>query len=365
MDEAENSSDEDFDAAERHIARREFSAAAKLLRRVVEAEPKHGVAWRLIGDCSRDMEHHLSALDAYNAALALRPADAEAYFGRGAAWLGAGHGQQAIEDFLKALELNPQYAEAALEIGQAGLHYWQDYRHRVADYLRLAVRLKSDWDDPRFYFGLAYYQTGEWSRRGRAFRRALEVDPDWAEGYYIVGRIAAQTGEMQERKVIEAFQSAVRLRPDWVKAWLALGQAHSDSEDWEAAAEAYRQAVALDAANGEAYLGLGTVYQNLEQWPEALAAYRAAAEHSPSLPEVHYHLGEAHNEAGLPREAEAAFRRALELRPGLAEAHYGIGAACFRQGDNDGAREQIDILLQLDQELAQELYSRCFLTEDA
>ena len=355
--------DEDFDAAERHFARREFGEAAKLLRRVVEAEPENGAAWRMLGECRLNLRRFDDAVYAYNAAFTLRAADAEAYYGRGAAYVGLEKWREAIRDFSQALKLNPQYAEAALEIGQAWGHRW--LRHcRAANCLRLAVRLKTDWDDPRFFLGLDYYTASRWYDRLRVFRKAVEAAPDWAEGHYIIGVIQTHEGGYQSNAV-ESFKSAVRLRPDWVKAWLALGQAHSDLEEWEPAAHAYRQAIALDAANAEAYLGLGTAYQATAQWPEALAAYRAAQEYNSALPEIPYHLGEVYQELMLPSEAAQWFRRSLELRPGLAEAHYGIGAACFRSGDNDGAREQIDILLQLDQELAQELYSRCFITEDA
>ena len=355
--------DEDFDAAERHFARREFGEAVKLLRRVVEAEPKHGVAWRMLGDSLREMRNYEKALAAYEAALALRPNDAEGCYGRGAAYVGLEKWREAIRDFSQALKLKPQYAEAALEIGQAWGHRWLRHR-RAANCLRLAVRLKSNWDDPRFFLGLDYYQPGRWSNRLRVFRKAVEAEPNWAEGHYIVGVIQSNEGGGQA-DAVEAFKGAVRLRPDWLKAWLALAQAHSDLEEWEPAAHAYRQAITLDAANAEAYLGLGTACQATAQWPEALAAYRAAQEYNSALPEVPYHLGEVYQELMLPHEAAQWFRRSLELRPGLAEAHYGIGAACFRSGDNDGAKEQIDILLQLDQELAQELYSRCFITEDA
>lgn len=359
----DDTSDEDFDAAERHFARREFSEAAKLSRRVVEAGPKNSEAWRLLGDSLREMRNYDKALAAYEQALALRPHDAEVYYGRGAAYSGSQQWREAIRDFSQAMKLNPHYAEAALEIGQAWGHRWRRHR-RAANCLRFAVRLKADWDDPRFFLGLDYYHANRWHDRLRVFRKAVEAAPDWAEGYYIIGVIQANEGGYQANAA-EAFQSAVRLRPDWVKAWLALGQAHSDLEEWEPAVHAYKQAVALDAANAEAYLGLGTAYHNTAQWPEALAAYRAAQERSPNLPEIAYHLGEVYSELLLPTEAATWFRRSLELRPGLAEAHYGLGASCFRLGDNDGAKEQIDILLQLDQELAQELYSRCFITEDA
>ena len=337
--------------------------AAELLRRVVEAEPKRGAAWGLLAECQRELRHYESAIDAFNTAMALRPPDAQTFYGRGAAYFGREQWREAIRDFSQALKLNPQYAEAALEIGQAWGHRWLRHR-RAANCLQFAVRLRPEsWDDPRFFLGLDYYTASRWHDRLRVFCKALEAAPDWAEGQYIVGVIAANEGSPTE--ALQAFGKAAQLRPDWTKAWLAFGQAYSDLEEWERAADAYRQAVALDAANAEAYLGLGTACQNSEQWQEALAAYRAAQGHAPALPEIPYHLGEVYNELMLPNEAAQAFRRSLELRPGLAEAHYGLGAACFRLGDSDGAREQVDILLQLDQELAQELYSRCFITEDA
>ncbi len=355
--------DDDFDAAERHFERRKFGAAATLLKRVVEAGPKNGAAWRMLGDCRLNLRRFDAAVEAYHQAIALLPADAETHYQRGAAYVGLEKWREAIRDFSQALKLNPQYAEAALEIGQAWGHRWGRHR-RAANCLQLAVRLKSDWDDPRFFLGLDYYQAGRWDDRLKIFRKVVEATPDWAEGHYIVGVIQTNEGTYQ-REAIESFKNAVRLRPEWVKAWLALGQAHSDLEEWEPAAHAYKQAVSRDAANAEAYLGLGTAYQATDQWTDALAAYRAAQELAPDLPEIPCHLGEIYQELMLPTEAARSFRRSLELRPGLAEAHYGLGAARFRLGDNDGAREQVDILLQLDQELAQELYSRCFITEDA
>ena len=61
------------------------------------------------------------AIEDYTKAIELNPQHANAYHNRGLAWSKKGDRDKAIEDYNKAIELNPQYADAYNNRGNAWL----------------------------------------------------------------------------------------------------------------------------------------------------------------------------------------------------------------------------------------------------
>ena len=69
-----------------------------------------------------------------------------------------------------------------------------------------------------------------------------------------------------------ATDKAIAFRPDMALAWLALGNAYSRLEQFDAAADAYRAVLAREPGWAEAYFNLGLVQK---RQGERLAAARA------------------------------------------------------------------------------------------
>jgi predicted O-linked N-acetylglucosamine transferase (SPINDLY family) len=133
-------------------------------------------------------------------------------------------------------------------------------------------------------------------------------DPD---SQFRLGNSLKKSGELPA--AIEAFRKAIELRPDFVEAWNNLGNALKQSGKLAEAVPAYQRAIALRPGDAEAYFNLGNTFGLVEQMGEAIAAYRRAIAVRPDAGYVYANLGNALRESGELDEAIACYRRAVEL----------------------------------------------------
>ncbi len=115
----------------------------------VDAYNNRGLAWY-------DKEDYDRAIDDYNKALKINPLFADAYNNRGLAWNNKGDYDRAIADYNKALEINPRDAEAYNNRGLAW-HNKGNYDRAIDDY---SIALDINPRDPETYKNRAcsYYQ---------------------------------------------------------------------------------------------------------------------------------------------------------------------------------------------------------------
>ena len=125
--------------------------------------------------------------------------------------------------------------------------------------------------------GLVYQGKLDNFRAERAFKRAVEIDPNWAA-------------------------------PHFNLALLFRGQQN------EAALAELEQAAALDSKNAGLLIALGDEYFAKQQWPRAAESYRKAIANKPNDDNLHTKLGHALYSQGLQAEADREYQKARELR---------------------------------------------------
>ncbi len=120
--------------------------------------------------------------------------------------------------------------------------------------------------------GLALVERGAWLDATRRFRRAVEIDPRFAEAFYNLGvayqRMKAYPGAVRE------FRSAVKLRPRRADYANALGAAYFHMKKWKAAIKAFRRALEADPAHLKAQFSLAAAYEKSGQVDRARKAWR-------------------------------------------------------------------------------------------
>lgn len=118
-------------------------------------------------------------------------------------------------------------------------------------------------------------------------------------------------------QAMEAFKKALELNPDYADAHHNLGVALAESGRWEEALKAYEKALAIPTYTRPetTYTTMGWAYYNLDRLGEAESALLKAIRLEPGLEAAHYHLGLVLLKAGRREEARAAFHRARELAP--------------------------------------------------
>jgi TolB-like protein/Flp pilus assembly protein TadD len=135
-----------------------------------------------------------------------------------------------------------------------------------------------------------------------------------------------------------ADERAVKLDPNLAVAHAALGDIHRGYDwDWAAAERELNLALTLAPNDGDV-LFLGAI-QSLSagRLDEALQRINAASAKSPLSPDAYTILGITQLRRGRLVEAEAAARRALELRPTYSGGHYFLAVALLVRGEPQAA----------------------------
>lgn len=125
--------------------------------------------------------------------------------------------------------------------------------------------------------------------------------PNTAEEWYEQG-IDLEASDPE--KAIRAYRQAIELDPDLADAHLNLGRLLHESgrpaatADISAAETHYRRALALRPDDATAAFNLGVALQDLKRLHDAVAAYEKALALDPGLPDAHFNLAVVNEELG-------------------------------------------------------------------
>jgi tetratricopeptide (TPR) repeat protein len=117
--------------------------------------------------------------------------------------------EHAILNFNKAIELNPDYADAYMNRGAAYAES-ADYGQAIRDYNK-AIELNPDIEYAYYGRGLAYYYSGNPEQAILDYNRAIELDPNYAYAYLGRGLAYHQAGNA-EQAVLD-FEQYLKLAP--------------------------------------------------------------------------------------------------------------------------------------------------------
>ncbi|MBD2342905.1 tetratricopeptide repeat protein [Anabaena subtropica] len=207
--------------------------AEKLFNAVLQVQPKSAKAWFSLGNLHQAQGQLLAATAAYQQALSLQPNSASLHNNFGYTLYQNSKINEAIAHYQKALELQPNCLEADANLGNALHNQGKLSIEQQSDYATLNYQLGNarkqakDWQN-----AIAYYQQAivlnpelaeahldlgvilrnEFDQLDEAlihFYKALELQPDWCEVYLHIGR----TYQMQRLidKAVFAFRQAVYL----------------------------------------------------------------------------------------------------------------------------------------------------------
>jgi tetratricopeptide (TPR) repeat protein len=168
--------------------------------------------------------------------------------------------------------------------------------------------------------GVASHQVGALDRAEEAYRRALELDAQYALACNNLGVVRFYRGETEDAE--QAFRAALREGRAMPDVWRNLGQLFQRAGRFEEASSAYRSAVDLDPRAALAWTGLGTLMLERGAPQRAREALVRAIEVDPDLAEARYHLAFALSALGDYQGALRETRRALELNPYIPQPRF-------------------------------------------
>ncbi|MEG4421112.1 tetratricopeptide repeat protein [Microcoleus sp. LAD1_D5] len=141
------------------------------------------------------------------------------------------------------------------------------------------------------YFGNSLQESGRFDEAVAAYKKAIELTPNFSWSYHSLGDVLLKLGKWEE--AVAAYKKAVELNPDFSWSYHNLGDALLKLRQWEEAAVAYRCEIALNSDFAWSFCNLGDALTKLKQWDKAIAAYLKAVEIDGDLPGIYEKLGYA------------------------------------------------------------------------
>ncbi len=160
----------------------------------------------------------------------------------------AGKWDGAIEQYRKALDLNPEYADARLNLGVALFRKGQV--DEAIEQYQAALRLHPQYADAHIDLGVALFRKGRVDQAIEQYQTALKLNPDSVDALVNLGAALAEKGDID--KAIEQYQAALKLNPDSVDAHVNLGAAFGNKGWLDKAAEQFEIALRIDPASENA-----------------------------------------------------------------------------------------------------------------
>ena len=162
---------------------------------------------------------------------------------------------------------------------------------------------------------------GDLAAASAAARQLALAEPDRAEGYFLLGMVAAEAGQIA--KAVPLLQAAVERGPEAEHlAQLAklLTLLRRDGE----AAEAVRAALALKSGDALTLDTIGCVLARLGDHESSIAPFTAAVATAPDNLEFRYNLAAASGFTGRVDDARSHYEAILSADPGNARVHYAL-----------------------------------------
>ncbi len=254
-----------------------------------------------------------------------------AYNNLGSVLLQKGKGNEAIAQYQKALEINPDYADAHYNLGNI-LCQKGRVDEAIAHYQK-ALQINPDDAEVHNNLGLALLQKGNVDEAIAQYQKALEIKPDYAGACYNLGEALFQEGKLDE--AVAQYQKALQIKPDYAEAHDSLANALLQKGQVDEAIAHYQKALKIKPGYAGACYNLGNALCQKGRVDEAIAYYQKALAIKPDYAEAHDNLGNALCQEGRVDEAIAHYQQALQIKPGYANARINLDNAQIKKGRRD------------------------------
>jgi tetratricopeptide (TPR) repeat protein len=331
-----------------YVAKGKISRGIDYYKQAIELDPTNGPAQQAL-------------VNGWLAAIRVAPSVANNFVGLATAYQLQGNIDQAEKNYRRALQLEPtnQLAvdgikaiendkvqmELDLFLNRAIAFQKEGrYDESIDSYIK-AVRLSPRNADIHYNVGTSFQAKKDWFQAEKAYRRALELDPNHKEATLA---LKALTDDRKETQVSEAFDKAIALQQQGLLAeaisiylkvaedkptddtlFYNLGTAYQGNGEFDKAKESFIRAATLkpedqtykDALDfvvnkkADQLLEKGVNAQTNGKYEDAIASYLELLKINSGRADIWYNLGIAYQSIAKPDEALNAYTKAFEINP--------------------------------------------------
>ena len=248
--------------------------------------------------------------------------------------------RKAIAFFEKAIEKDPNYALAYADIAESyftlsitGNMPPREAFPRVTEAATKSLLIDSQLAEGYHSLGVArFFHDWDWSGAERDFKRALEINPNYALAHELYGHLLSNLGRHEE--ALAESSRSLELNPLSLISNALRGQMLFFAGRYDDAAAHLQKAIDVEPGFWISHLALGKVYERKKMYPQAIAEFQRALELS-GAPEPKSLLGYTYAVAGKPAEARRLLDdlKQMSARQYVAPKHIALVYAGLRKED--------------------------------
>ena len=157
----------------------------------------------------------------------------------------------------------------------------------------------------------------------KCFRRATQIDPQFAYGFTLQGHEYVANEEFE--KALDAYRSAVGADGRHYNAWYGLGKVYEKMGKWEIAEQHYRTAAKINPTNAVLVCCIGVVLEKCKKPHDALVMYGHACALAPGSALSRFKKARCLMGLGRPKEALVELKVLKDVAPDEANVHFLLG----------------------------------------
>lgn len=199
------------------------------------------------------------------------------------------------------------------------------------------------------------------------FQRAIQVDPDFAYCYTLLGHELVLTEELE--KALACFRTAILKNPRHYNAWFGIGTIFSKQERYKLAEIHYQRALQINPKNSVLIVHIGMMQFYMSRVDKALQTLNHAISIDPKNPLCKFHRGSMYFSMGKYQEALRELEELKQVVPKESVVYYLIGKIHKVLGNVDSALMHFSWATDLDPKGAnnqiKDNYDSIIRTQDA
>ena len=283
------------------------------------------------------------ALEQFQAAAKLRPADPAIQFNVGLALFRLGRLREAL-DPLAAAKTHPPSAKQAKFL--RGIIFFQFKELDSCAGELEDLRDDSQYGEHTLYMLIeSYRKLGKVQESQQAFLELGKRYPDSAFGHKLMGM--AYDAQQRYREAAREFEAALRVNSRMPEIAFAIGYIRWKQKDYEAARPWFEKELVLQPCYARAHHYLGEIARMSQNWRQARVRYEKAIECNADIAGPYVGFGTILDREGKYAEAVQMYRKAILLDPGEAEPHYKLARALGRIGRGEEAKSEFQLVREI------------------
>jgi putative PEP-CTERM system TPR-repeat lipoprotein len=346
-----------------YIESNDFDNALSISTGIIRQSPDWPEGHRLQGFALFFKKQYNDAIAPLQKALLQRP-NAGTYYILGLTHYYRNEVEQAINQFQKALDLQPAFTRARAHLALLFLN-----KKRVDEAIQEAKKVLTQDDENALahnIVGSAYLLKGNYAEGLAELNKALELDPSLADVHIKKGLVAMKRGKSQEAetelaaaarlkpeardtrhilalyylnhnepvKAIEALKKGMQGGPSDAVSYYLTAEAYLRQNDVKEAMTYFMKAKEVDPKYDLAYLKLASIYVMQDKQEQGIEELRSLLEHSPDNIQALLLLASLAEANGDENEARKTYLRAADTK----KADGIIAAARYLQRTNDAGQ---------------------------